>query len=572
MAYAELAGLPAITGLYTTVVCLVAYALVGPSPVLVLGPDSSLGPMIAATILPLAAGNQEQAIALAGMLAILVGLITVGAGAGQARLRRRPALEPGPDRLPGRPGRRDLRRPAAQAVRVQHRRERPGRRGGGIRPGPRPDQPVGARHRPAQPRHHPGPHAGVAADARHPRRRRRRDRAVDRARPRGARRGRDRRAPAGLPVAVAPARAVSDIPLLFAAAVGISLVAIGDTISTSGGFAGARATRSTATRSSPGSARPTSPQGFFSGFPVSTSGSRTAVASQSGAKTQLTGLVAAASCCDAPRRARPRPGDAAARARGRRHRRVDQPVRRRPSFAGCTASASRSSRWPSRAASAWLSSASSRASSSPSSCRSCTSSSAPGRRTRRSWASRRRPRLPRHPALSGREAGAGPDHRSLVGTAVLRQREPVPRPDPRAGEAADPPPQWVLVAAEPITDIDTTAGEMLADLDLELNAAGIHLAFAELLSAVRDASSATGSGDHRGGPLLRFRPQCRQGVARGDGHSRVNARSAMTSGLSGRCRAPGQVARASARVQLQREQARIGQRSSWWRPIFQSSR
>ena len=81
MAYAELAGLPAITGLYTTVICLVAYALVGPSPYLVLGPDSALGPMIAATILPLAAGNQEQAIALAGMLAILVGLITVGAGA-----------------------------------------------------------------------------------------------------------------------------------------------------------------------------------------------------------------------------------------------------------------------------------------------------------------------------------------------------------------------------------------------------------------------------------------------------------------------------------------------------------
>ena len=53
-------------------------------------------------------------------------------------------------------------------------------------------------------------------------------------------------------------------------------------------------------------------------------------------------------------------------------------------------------------------------------------------------------------------------------------------------KAAETPPSWVLVAAEPITDIDTTAGEMLADLDLELNAAGIHLAFAELQSAVRD--------------------------------------------------------------------------------------
>ena len=49
------------------------------------------------------------------------------------------------------------------------------------------------------------------------------------------------------------------------------------------------------------------------------------------------------------------------------------------------------------------------------------------------------------------------------------------------------PPLWVLVAAEPITDIDTTAGSMLVDLDLELNAAGIHLAFAELQTSVRDA-------------------------------------------------------------------------------------
>jgi MFS superfamily sulfate permease-like transporter len=53
--------------------------------------------------------------------------------------------------------------------------------------------------------------------------------------------------------------------------------------------------------------------------------------------------------------------------------------------------------------------------------------------------------------------------------------------------AADPPPAWVVIAAEPITDIDTTAGAVLRDLDLELNAAGIHLAFAELQSDVRDA-------------------------------------------------------------------------------------
>jgi len=80
MAYAELAGLPAITGLYTTVVCLLAYAAFGPSPYLILGPDSSLGPMIAAAIIPLAAGNTEYAVALAGMLALIVSIICISAG------------------------------------------------------------------------------------------------------------------------------------------------------------------------------------------------------------------------------------------------------------------------------------------------------------------------------------------------------------------------------------------------------------------------------------------------------------------------------------------------------------
>ena len=44
----------------------------------------------------------------------------------------------------------------------------------------------------------------------------------------------------------------------------------------------------------------------------------------------------------------------------------------------------------------------------------------------------------------------------------------------------EPRPQWIVVAAEPITDVDTTAADMLEDLDLELNADGISLVFAEL--------------------------------------------------------------------------------------------
>ena len=79
MAYAELAGLPPITGLYTSITCLLGYAALGPSRILVLGPDSSLGPMIAATILPLvmAKGNAEQAIELASLLALMVAAIMI---------------------------------------------------------------------------------------------------------------------------------------------------------------------------------------------------------------------------------------------------------------------------------------------------------------------------------------------------------------------------------------------------------------------------------------------------------------------------------------------------------------
>jgi MFS superfamily sulfate permease-like transporter len=50
----------------------------------------------------------------------------------------------------------------------------------------------------------------------------------------------------------------------------------------------------------------------------------------------------------------------------------------------------------------------------------------------------------------------------------------------------DPKPYWILVAAEPVTDIDTTAADMLVDLDLELNASDIHLVFAELKDPVKD--------------------------------------------------------------------------------------
>src|SRR6478609_3749206 len=87
MAYAELAGLPPITGLYTSILCLVGYAIFGPSRVLVLGPDSALGPMIAACIVPLVAANGDpgKAVAYASVLAIFVGIVMVVAGLAKYR-------------------------------------------------------------------------------------------------------------------------------------------------------------------------------------------------------------------------------------------------------------------------------------------------------------------------------------------------------------------------------------------------------------------------------------------------------------------------------------------------------
>jgi high affinity sulfate transporter 1 len=80
MAYAELTGLPAVTGLYTTVAALIAYAVFGTNRVLVLGPDSSLAPIVAAIVLPLAAGDPTTAVVLASALSLITGLICLIAG------------------------------------------------------------------------------------------------------------------------------------------------------------------------------------------------------------------------------------------------------------------------------------------------------------------------------------------------------------------------------------------------------------------------------------------------------------------------------------------------------------
>lgn len=80
MAYAELAGLPAVYGLYATMVPLLVYAVLGPSRILVLGPDSAVAPVVAAAIIPVAGDDTGERVALAGLLAILVGLACIAGG------------------------------------------------------------------------------------------------------------------------------------------------------------------------------------------------------------------------------------------------------------------------------------------------------------------------------------------------------------------------------------------------------------------------------------------------------------------------------------------------------------
>ena len=80
IAYAEASGVPGIYGLYATIVPLLVYAIFGPSRILVLGPDSALAGVILAVVLPLSAGDPQRAIMLASAMAIVSGLVCVAAG------------------------------------------------------------------------------------------------------------------------------------------------------------------------------------------------------------------------------------------------------------------------------------------------------------------------------------------------------------------------------------------------------------------------------------------------------------------------------------------------------------
>ncbi len=488
MGYAEASGLPAITGLYATIAALLAYAIVGPSRILVLGPDSALAALVAATVLPLAAGDEARAVALASMLAILTGGICLVAGV--AKLGFLTDLLSKPVRVGYMNG-------IALTVIVGQLPKLFGFSAGGE-----------------------GVAGGLAAFAR--------GLAEGRTRPEAAVVGLACLAvilgikaaapripgvlvavviataashtldlagrlpvvgvvPRGVPLPALPVIRLADLWPLVVGAAGIALVSFADTSVLSRTFAARNGYRVDADRELMGLGVANAAAGLFLGFPVSSSASRTPVAESAGSKTQLTGVVGAVAIAillvAAPGLVRSMPIAALAAvvlsaAIGMfdvRSIRVFFRVRRSDfllTVFGFVAVALFGVLVGIALAVAvslldFI---------------------------RRAW----RP----HDAVLGHAAGVKgyhditryPTARQVPGLLLYRWDAPLffANADTfrdrvlRLVEDADAPVRWVVVAAEPITDVDTTAAEMIAELDAELATRDVELAFAEMKDPVKD--------------------------------------------------------------------------------------
>ena len=490
MAYAELAGLPPITGLYTSILCLLGYAAFGPSRILVLGPDSSLGPMIAATILPLVAanGDAERAVALASLLAIMVAAIMILGAVAKlgfiADLISKPtmigylnglALTILVGQLPKLFGfKTDAEGLISEAAAVVK----------GLADG----KAVAAaatvgiagivlilvlqRWLPKLPAvlimvvlaiaatsvFHLADHGVSLVGV----------------------------LPKGFPPLTIPHVRLSDLGPLFAGALGIALVSLADTISTASAFAARTGQEIRGNQEMLGIGAANLAAGLFQGFPVSTSGSRTAVAERAGAKTQLTGVVGAALIIlmivlvPGLFRNLPQPALAAV------------VITASLSLADIPGTARL---WRQRKAEFLLSVAAFLGV--------ALLGVLPGIAIavglsilnvfRRAW-------WPYDTELGRVEGLAGyhdvhthPDAQQLPGLVIYRFDAPLFfanvktfRDQIRRLAAADPPPRWIVIAAEPVTDVDTTAADVLTDLDEALNARGISLVFAEMKDPVRE--------------------------------------------------------------------------------------
>jgi high affinity sulfate transporter 1 len=498
MAYAELAGLPAVTGLYTSILCLVGYAIFGPSKILVLGPDSSLGPMIAATILPLigANGDPARAVALASMLALFTGAAMVLAGTGGlgfiADLLSKPTMLGYMNGL-------------ALTILVG---QLPKLFGfsvdaddfigelAGFVSGVAAGEIVWAaaavgvgslllitvlqRYLPRLPAVLIAVVAAIIATT------------VFSLQAKGVRLVGV--LPQGLPSFTIPRVGWSDVLPLIGGALGIALVALADTISTASAFAERQGEEVDGSREMVGLGAANLAAGLFQGFPVSTSGSRTAVAEQSGSKTQVTGLVGALVITlmlllfPWLLQNLPQPTLAAVVIAASISL-ADIPATRRlwlqsrselilslTAFVGVVllgvllgivvaitlsvANVFRRTWWPYQAT------------------------------------------LGRRPGIAGyHDVARHPDAEQLAGCTIFRFDAPLIFANARtfrdqvlALAKASPRPAWIIVAAEPLTDVDTTACDMLEDLVTDLDRQGVTLVFAEMKGPVKEKARQFGLG------------------------------------------------------------------------------
>ena len=486
MAYAELAGLPAVTGLYTTIACLIAYAMFGPSRVLVLGPDSSISPLILAAITPLlVTKDPASAIALAGMLAVLVGLTEIGLGLGklgfvadllskevQVGYMNGLAITIIIGQLPklfGFSTHADsfLAELRAFAENLDQTQTTTLVVGGAVL--------VLLLVLPRITTRLPAILVAVVG-----------------ATIASAVFGLDGKGvatvgalPQGIPAPTLPWTNAGDVVPLLIAAVGITLVSLTDTIATATSFAARRGEEVEPNQEMIGMGAANIAAGLFQGFSISTSGSRTAVAEQSKAKSQLTGVVGAALVvvlllflnsllADLPQTALAAVVIVAAQSLMdvsilRHYLRV----RKSALAVSLVATAGvmllgvlqgivvavtlaillffRRNWWP-------------------------------------------------HGAILGTVEGiegwhdldTHPDAKQIPGVVVYRWEAPLFFANAGAFRlqirklVRDHEPRWIVLQCEAVTDVDVTAAEMLEQLDNELNAAGTHLAFAEMRTRLQN--------------------------------------------------------------------------------------
>jgi high affinity sulfate transporter 1 len=292
--------------------------------------------------------------------------------------------------------------------------------------------------------------------------------------------------PQGFPPLTVPTVPWADVPELFLGAVAIAVVALADTMSTASAFAARRGEQVHGDQEMIGIGAANIAAGFFQGFPVSTSGSRTAVAEQAGSKSQVTGLVGAAVITVVLVFATSL------------MQYVPQPTLGAIVIAAALSLADIGGTrrlWRQRRMEFWLSIIAVLGV--------AFLGVLPGivvavtlsilNVFRRTW-------WPHQTELGRTEGTSGlhdvrrhPDAEVLPGLVVYRFDAPLIFANARMfseairGLVTDGRElRWIVIAAEPVTDVDTTAADMLVDLDEWLNARSVSLAFAEVKDPVRE--------------------------------------------------------------------------------------